>query len=77
MAQTTEKIRFVYGTEAKYSSSAYGKDIYFCTDTRRIYARGVAYGAVDEGPWYTLSPYLYQDPDLLYYYIKIATINSG
>lgn len=77
MAQTTEKIRFVYGTEAKYSSSAYGKDIYFCTDTRRIYARGVAYGAVDEGPWYTLSPYLYQDETLYYYYIKIATITTG
>lgn len=77
MAQTTEKIRFVYGTEAKYSSSAYGRDVYFCTDSRRIYARGVAYGAVDEGPWYTLSPYLYQDGTLYYYYIKIAQINTG
>lgn len=77
MAQTTEKIRFVYGAEAKYSSSTYGLDVYFCTDTRRIYARGVAYGAVDEGPWYALSPYLYQDNTLYYYYIKVAAINDG
>lgn len=46
MAQTSQKIRFVYGTKSKYTSSAatYANDVYFATDTREIIARGTVFG---------------------------------
>lgn len=49
MAQTSQKIRFVYGTKAKYNSSpsSYANDVYFVTDTYQIIARGVIYGVSD------------------------------
>lgn len=79
MAQTTDKIRVVEGTQAKYdaSPSTWSNDIYFATDTRKIYARGTPYGAIDDGIWYTLTPYVYDGSSTLYYYIKIAQLNDG
>lgn len=49
MAQTSTKIRFVYGTKSKYTSSAstYANDVYFATDTREIIARGTVFGIND------------------------------
>lgn len=79
MAQTSDKIRIVEGTQAKYdaSPSTYSNDIYFATDSRKIYARGTPYGAIDDGIWYTLTPYVYDGSTTSYYYIKIAQINDG
>lgn len=50
MAQTSTKIRFVYGTKAKYTASAstYADDVYFATDTREIIARGTVFGLSSE-----------------------------
>ena len=45
MGQTTKKIRLVEGTQAEYdaSPSTWAQDIFFCTDSRRIYVRGTEY----------------------------------
>ena len=44
MAQTTEKIRFVYGAKSKYSSTTHAKDLFFATDTQELFARGKLFG---------------------------------
>jgi hypothetical protein len=79
MGQTTKKIRTVIGTQAEYDAakSSYAQDIFYATDSHRIYARGNTFGMVDEGPWYTLTPYLYQNSTVYYYYIKVAQMNTG
>lgn len=45
MAETSNKIRFVHGTDATYKAAptTYANDVYFATDTKVIYVQGVAY----------------------------------
>ncbi len=58
MAETTNKIRFVHGLDATYKAAptTYANDVYFATDTLRIYAQGKEYKGTDtQKPLYNLT----------------------